>query len=221
MLLQLFRARKLTSPLQLIFTPARIVAIFKAVQGLEKIYKFPFEEVEHVHAGHPPLSDYPCSVGVLTKTLWSALVPHALILGKQNEICLQFSSQSLSIVSREDSQFSSQTVIDAADCYAYKVDRLLSITIIRSEFIGLVTCAERTESLLLVYFGLDDAPVVIDVEGCGEGVHVQYIMSALVEPVDHESSRPIPEESIVAESDTDQMAMDDEFAIPGTPDYVY
>jgi hypothetical protein len=216
--------------LKLIFTSNNIVAIFDQQPATEKLYKFPFEQVDFVAAGHPDPLEYPMMVSVLTKNLYAALLPHTLLSSKVNELRFEFSpGDGLTLRSREEQSFSSTSRLLRNDFYEYSIitncqSQFCGFTLIKSEFVGLVSGAEKSESLLKLYFGVEGAPVLVKVNGCGDGVAVSCIMSPMTENV---ASAPSLEEQVFVDESSSDIDGDlrnddkDEFAIPGTPDYVY
>lgn len=215
-LLYLLKSKKLSNDLQLIFSTNHIVAVFKQLQFTEKIYKFPFEQVDFIDAGHADLMEYPFMVSILSKNLWQSIIPHTLITTRLNELAFNFTPEGLKLCSRDEASFLSITTTARKDFYEYSVKREYSFTLIKSEVVGLIMGAEKSESLIKVYFGLEASPIVLSVGGCGEGISMVCIMSAMVEDV----PAPQPVEDMILESDSEEQTVDD-FTIPGTPEYVY
>jgi hypothetical protein len=208
--------------MQLLFSSNNIVAVFRQQQCTEKIFKFPFEQVDFINAGHPDLLEYPMMVSILTRNLWHSIIPHTLLPSKLNELLFNFSADGLQLRSRDESCYTSTTTIPAKDFYEYGVKhgRRYSFTLIKSEYIGLVCGAERSESLIKMYFGIEGAPILITVTGCGEGVSMSCIMSAMTE---HNAAPPEEPMMVILESEDENggEVNEDEFTIPSTPEYVY
>ena len=194
------------------------MAILKQQQFTEKIYKFPFEQVDFINAGHPDLLEYPMAISILTRNLWQSIIPHTILSTRLNELLFNFTSEGLQLRSRDETSYSSTTMVPRKDFYEYgvKPGRTFTFTLIKSEFIGLVCGAEQCESLFKMYFGIDGAPILITISGLGDGLSMSCIMSAMTE----HNAAPPEEPLVIVESDED-AAVEDEFAIPGTPDYVY
>ena len=217
-LLYLLKCKKLSSDLQLIFSTNHIVSVFKQQQFTEKIYKFPFEQVDFIDAGHPDWMEYPFMVSILSRNLWQSILPHTLLTTRLNELAFNFATEGLQLCSRDETSYSSITYAYCKDFYEYSVKRKYSFTLIKSEVVGLIMGAERSESLIKIYFGLEGSPILLSISGCGEGISMTCIMSAMVEDV----QAPQPVEDMIIESESDERVVyDDDFTIPGTPEYVY
>lgn len=201
--------------MKLLFTLTQIVASFKGLLGSERLFKAPFEEMEWVDAGHPRPLEYPNRVYILGRTLWDqAAVTHLVLAARKDEIRLKFSTDGLYLSSGDGDAFSSTTLCSSGLFYKYHLHSTFGFSLLKSEFLALLEASSRSECLLKIFFGEERAPVLMDIEGSGEGIFVRYVLSTMFE-------KSSIEDCTVAESDEESTHVEDEFAIPGTPEYVY